>query len=734
MALLEHLPRQSMTHLPDAIFQYDMPAFSRLSCLNRDSEATSTTLSPTSTRQTSSSGTSQTANSNGKLETLDERAVRRRHARKNARISGHTYAFMSGKQRAAGGRGNTNTAGTTNSSSIRQQPRVNGYTGDSYTNGSSSSSALAGGSGTHHSHNDATAAAAASRTATAAAPAGGLETESCCSGRTSHTSNVSDVSGDVAGGSSARGRRLQAGGIWGNRASTTAADDDANTIATLTPAYGSSSRSGSVSNGVSCGNTQQAVRRRSQRSTASRRSSTNSVDSSSAATVAGYEYYQSRHSNGPMMHSSVDQYLTVAVPADTTDHDATAGATATGGAGVHSYDDSSAMMMITPVLPEAAARLSAVLQQASSNYSSVNSSTSSVSNANRRSVSPAHAARGRSGGRFAPVTAATLAAGMAAANSNDTASSSNSSVRQRHSGQEHEQQHEQQQQQQQQQNVLNSARSSGGRANSSSSSANGTAAATAAAAVNGSSSHRNSGYRQRGGGTRGGLDMKAALEAHRHALKAQSGSNSATVATAAAAAAVGNDALLLRHSLSRDAAARSSSPRRQQQQQQQQQHAVRKNSSSSEIRKNSDVSTDSADVAAARLSFKTKTLRPGSIPRIQQLQQQQQLQKQTLEQPDPKGPVLGVALVDTVSALPGCDVPWLLARCISYLCAQDRLDSVGLFRLAGDGRDLLVLRAAVDGAQQVCWDESEQVREREFFILSECSAKNILRRAFFEGA
>ncbi|KAG5184530.1 hypothetical protein JKP88DRAFT_354412 [Tribonema minus] len=72
--------------------------------------------------------------------------------------------------------------------------------------------------------------------------------------------------------------------------------------------------------------------------------------------------------------------------------------------------------------------------------------------------------------------------------------------------------------------------------------------------------------------------------------------------------------------------------------------------------------------------------------------------------PDPRGPVMGV---DIMAAVGQGEVPWVVARCMAFLCARGRLDTVGLFRVAGDGVELEALRNAVNGAQQVLWDPDE---------------------------
>lgn len=77
--------------------------------------------------------------------------------------------------------------------------------------------------------------------------------------------------------------------------------------------------------------------------------------------------------------------------------------------------------------------------------------------------------------------------------------------------------------------------------------------------------------------------------------------------------------------------------------------------------------------------------------------------------PDPRGVVMGVPLVDVAMQSPGGQVPWLVTRCIAYLSSRGRIDSIGLFRVGGDGRELEALRNAADSGKQIRWDVDEEI-------------------------
>ncbi|CAM9341000.1 unnamed protein product [Scytosiphon promiscuus] len=74
--------------------------------------------------------------------------------------------------------------------------------------------------------------------------------------------------------------------------------------------------------------------------------------------------------------------------------------------------------------------------------------------------------------------------------------------------------------------------------------------------------------------------------------------------------------------------------------------------------------------------------------------------------PDPTNKVFGVPLVEILQRTPGEDIPWVLKRFVGFL-SKFGLESVGLFRLAGDGMDRAVLRDALDHGKQVCWDPAD---------------------------
>ncbi|CAM9958348.1 unnamed protein product, partial [Hapterophycus canaliculatus] len=71
--------------------------------------------------------------------------------------------------------------------------------------------------------------------------------------------------------------------------------------------------------------------------------------------------------------------------------------------------------------------------------------------------------------------------------------------------------------------------------------------------------------------------------------------------------------------------------------------------------------------------------------------------------------VFGVPLVEILRKTPGEDIPWVLKRFVDFL-SKFGLESVGLFRLAGDGMDRAVLREALDHGKHVCWDPAEERR------------------------
>ncbi|CAM9584269.1 unnamed protein product [Laminaria digitata] len=99
--------------------------------------------------------------------------------------------------------------------------------------------------------------------------------------------------------------------------------------------------------------------------------------------------------------------------------------------------------------------------------------------------------------------------------------------------------------------------------------------------------------------------------------------------------------------------------------------------------------------------------------------------------PDPKGKVFGVPLVEVMQLTPAEDVPWVLKRFVGFL-SKFGLESVGLFRLAGDGVDRAILRAALDDGNQVCWDPEEEVEgEKECLSLTDVNMVAQLLKAFF---
>eukprot|EP00903_Cladosiphon_okamuranus_P021819 g20063.t1 len=70
--------------------------------------------------------------------------------------------------------------------------------------------------------------------------------------------------------------------------------------------------------------------------------------------------------------------------------------------------------------------------------------------------------------------------------------------------------------------------------------------------------------------------------------------------------------------------------------------------------------------------------------------------------------VFGVPLADMMrrNSDRGEEVPWVLQRFVGFL-SKFGMESVGLFRLAGDGVDRAVVREAIDHGKPVCWDPEE---------------------------
>ncbi|CAM9396264.1 unnamed protein product [Ascophyllum nodosum] len=98
--------------------------------------------------------------------------------------------------------------------------------------------------------------------------------------------------------------------------------------------------------------------------------------------------------------------------------------------------------------------------------------------------------------------------------------------------------------------------------------------------------------------------------------------------------------------------------------------------------------------------------------------------------PDPKGKVFGLPLTELIQRTPGKDVPWVLKRFAGYL-NKFGLQSVGLFRLAGDGEERAMLRAALDAGKQVCWDPEEEIDgEQDCLRLTDVNMVAQLLKAF----
>ncbi|CAM9812553.1 unnamed protein product, partial [Ectocarpus fasciculatus] len=72
--------------------------------------------------------------------------------------------------------------------------------------------------------------------------------------------------------------------------------------------------------------------------------------------------------------------------------------------------------------------------------------------------------------------------------------------------------------------------------------------------------------------------------------------------------------------------------------------------------------------------------------------------------------VFGVPLIGLMQK--GEQVPWVVKRFVDFL-SKFGLESVGLFRLAGDGMDCAELRDALDNGKQVCWDPIDPIDEAE---------------------
>ncbi|CBJ29572.1 similar to Rho GTPase activating protein 24 [Ectocarpus siliculosus] len=75
-----------------------------------------------------------------------------------------------------------------------------------------------------------------------------------------------------------------------------------------------------------------------------------------------------------------------------------------------------------------------------------------------------------------------------------------------------------------------------------------------------------------------------------------------------------------------------------------------------------------------------------------------------------KDKVFGVPLIGLMQQ--GEQVPWVVKRFVDFL-SKFGLESVGLFRLAGDGMDCADLRDALDNGKQVCWDPIDPIDEAE---------------------